>query len=92
VNAVLTAIAAVKLVILLLGGAITYIAFRAYRHTNSPSLRVLGVGFGIITFGAFLSGIANQFFAVSLAVGVLANSVFVAAGLAVIMYSLYIQQ
>jgi len=91
-NSVLTAIAVVKLVILLLGGAITYIAFRAYHRTNSASLRVLGFGFGIITFGAFLSGAANQFFSVSLAMGVLTNSIFVAAGLAVIMYSLYIQR
>ncbi|MDT3437649.1 hypothetical protein [Haloarcula sp. 1CSR25-25] len=91
-NSVITAIAVVKFVILLLGGGITYIAFKAYRRTGAESLRVLGVGFGIITLGAILTGVANQFFSVSLETGVLANSVFVAVGLAVIMYSLYIQQ
>jgi hypothetical protein len=90
-NGVLTAIAVVKFVILILGGGITYIAFKAYRRTGEDSLRVLGVGFGVITLGALLTGVANQFFSVSLPRGVLINSVFVALGLAVIMYSLYIQ-
>ena len=90
-NGVLTAIAVVKFVILILGGGLTYIAFKAYRRTGEDSLRVLGVGFGVITLGALLTGVANQFFSVSLPRGVLINSVFVALGLAVIMYSLYIQ-
>lgn len=89
---IITAIAVVKFVILLLGGGITYIAFKAYRRTRDQSLRVLGVGFGIITLGAFFTGVANQFFSVSLELGVLINSVFVAFGLAVIMYSLHIQR
>jgi len=91
-NGVITAIAVVKFVILLLGGGITYIAFKAYRRTGADSLRVLGIGFGIITLGAILTGVANQFFSVGLALGVLINSLFVALGLAVIMYSLYIQK
>ncbi|MXR43063.1 hypothetical protein GRX01_17165 [Halobaculum sp. WSA2] len=91
-NGVITAIAVVKFVILLLGGGITYIAFKAYRRTGENSLRILGIGFGVITLGALLTGVANQFFSVSLARGVLINSVFVALGLAVIMYSLHIQK
>jgi hypothetical protein len=91
-NSIIMAIAAVKFVILLLGGGITYIAFKAYRRTGEHSLRVLGIGFGIITLGAILTGVANQFFSVGLAPGVLVNSIFVAVGLAVIMYSLHIQK
>jgi hypothetical protein len=91
-NGVVTAIVVVKFIILLLGGGITYIAYRAYRRTGEDSLRVLGIGFGVITLGALLTGVANQFFLLSLARGVLVNSVFVAIGLAVIMYSLYIQR
>lgn len=88
---ILTAIAVVKSVILLLGGGITYIAFKAYQRTGVESLRLLGTGFGIITLGALLTGVANQFFSVALEVGVFINSMFVALGLAVILYSLYIQ-
>jgi len=91
-NEILTAIAVVKGTILLLGGGITYVAYRAYRRTDDPSLGVLGVGFGVITLGALLTGAANQFFSVPLETGVLVNSVFVAVGLAIIMYSLYMQR
>jgi hypothetical protein len=89
---ILMGIVVVKTVILVLGGGITYIAYRAYHRTGDPSIGVLGVGFGIITLGAFVTGVANQFFSVSLEMGVLANSIFVAIGLAIIMYSLYIQR
>ncbi|TKR25073.1 DUF7521 family protein [Natronomonas salsuginis] len=91
-NGVITSIAVVKFVILLLGGGITYIAFKAYLRTGEDSIRVLGIGFGVITLGALLTGVANQFFSLSLARGVLINSVFVSFGLAVIMYSLHIQR
>ena len=91
-NGTITAIAVVKAVILILGGGITYIAYKAYRRSGDLSIGVLGIGFGVITVGAFLTGIANQFFSVSLEIGVLVNSIFVAIGLAVIMYSLHMQQ
>jgi hypothetical protein len=87
-----TAIVVVKTVILLLGGGITFIAYRAYRRTGAPSLRALGIGFGVITFGALLAGIANQLLSVSLEMGVLLNSVLVAIGFAIIMYSLYLER
>ncbi|WP_353635589.1 hypothetical protein ABSL23_17210 (plasmid) [Halobacterium sp. NMX12-1] len=90
-NEIMAAVVAVKALILGLGGAITYIAHRAYRRTGDPSLGLLRVGFGIVTFGALFTGIANVVYSVSLAVGVLVNSTFVAAGLAVILYSLYVQ-
>lgn len=87
-----TAIVVVKTVILLLGGGITYIAYKAYRRTGASSLRILGVGFGVITFGALLAGIANQILSVSLEMGVLINSILVAVGFAIILYSLYLER
>ncbi|WP_435145991.1 DUF7521 family protein [Halobaculum sp. P14] len=87
--AVDTAIVAVKTVILLLGSAVTLIAYRASRRTKSASLRLLSVGFGVITLGALLAGIANQLLSVSIQQGVLINSLLVAIGLSVILYSLY---
>lgn len=87
-----TAIVVVKTVILLLGTGITYIAYRAYRRTGSPSLRVLGIGFGSITLGALLAGLADQILSVSLEMGVLINSVLVAIGFAIVMYSLYLER
>ncbi|MFC6733864.1 MULTISPECIES: hypothetical protein [unclassified Haladaptatus] len=87
-----TAIVVVKTVILLLGSGVTYIAFSAYRRTGARSLRALGIGFGVITFGALLAGVANQLLSVSLELGVLINSVLVAIGFAIIMYSLIIER
>lgn len=87
-----TAIVVVKTIILLLGSGITYIAFRAYRRTETPSLGVLGIGFGVITFGMLLAGIAHQVLSVSLETGILINSVLVAIGLAIVMYSLYLER
>lgn len=53
---------------------------------------MLGIGFGIITFGALLAGIAHQVLSVSLEMGILINSVLVAIGLGIIMYSLYLER
>lgn len=87
-----TAIVVVKTVILLLGSGITYIAYRAHRSTGTPSLRVLAIGFGVITFGVLLGGVAHQILSVSLELGILINSVLVAVGLAIVMYSLYLER
>ncbi|MFC6906895.1 DUF7521 family protein [Halalkalicoccus tibetensis] len=86
-----TAIVIVKTVILLLGAGITYIAYKAYRRTGSSSLQALGIGFTSVTLGALLAGVADQLFSVSLEMGVLINSVLVAIGFVIIMYSLYIE-
>jgi hypothetical protein len=87
-----TAVVVVKTVILLLGSGITYIAYKAYRRTGASSLRALGIGFGVITLGSLLAGVADQLLSVSLEMGVLINSVLVAIGFAIIMYSLYLER
>lgn len=86
-----TAIVALKTIILLLGGGVTIIAYKAYRRTRAPSLRVLAVGFGTFTIGALLAGIANQLLGVSLEAGILVESLFLAIGFSIIMYSLYLE-
>jgi hypothetical protein len=53
---------------------------------------MLGIGFAVITLGAFLTGGATLLFTLSLEAGVLINSIFVAVGLAVIMYSLHLER
>jgi hypothetical protein len=86
------AIFVVKAIILALGAGITYIAYKANKRTGARSLKVLSIGFAVITFGALLAGVANQLFSVSLEMGVLINSVLVAIGLGIIMYSLYLER
>ena len=82
----------VKTIILLLGGGITYTAYKAYRNNGNRSLGTLALGFGIVTLGALLGGIADQILSVSLAMGVLIDSLLVAIGFAIIMYSLYLER
>lgn len=79
----------VKTAILLLGGSITYYALSAYSRTGDPSLRALGIGFGIVTFGALIGGVSHQFLGVGLAAGIAIDGTLTAVGFAVIVYSLY---
>ena len=85
------AIIVAKTAILLLGGSITYYALRAFERTGDPSLRALGVGFGIVTVGALVGGISHQIIRADLAVGIAINSLLTAVGFAVIVYSLYVE-
>lgn len=81
-----------KTIIVILGGAITYIAYKAYSRTKAPSLRALAFGFGVVTAGALSAGIAHQLLGVSFQAGVLINSVLTVLGFSVIIYSLYIEK
>lgn len=80
-----------KTIILLLGSLITYLSYKAYRRTQAPALRALAIGFGIITLGALLAGVADQLLGVSLATGMFINSILTALGFAIITYSLYVE-
>lgn len=85
------AITVVKTLVLVVGGVITYFAFKAYRRTRQPALGYLAGGFGIVTLGLVLAGTVHQILEVSLEVGVLIESSLVLVGFCVIAYSLYAQ-
>jgi hypothetical protein len=80
-----------KTAILLLGGSITYYALRAYGRTGDPSLRALGVGFGVVTVGALIGGVSHQVIGSELVVGIAINSLLTAVGFGVIVYSLTVK-
>ncbi|WP_435157081.1 DUF7521 family protein [Haladaptatus sp. DFWS20] len=80
---------ALKTLTLALGGVITYFAYKAYRRTGSRALRSLAVGFGIVTLGAFLAGIADQAFQTDRQLVLVIESALTAIGFAAIAYSLY---
>lgn len=87
----LLVMAAVKLLITVLGTMITFYAFKAYRRTREPALGLLATGFGIITLGAIIAGISFELIGVPLVVGVIIDGVFVIIGFSSIAYSLHIQ-
>jgi hypothetical protein len=84
-----TLIIAFKTITLVLGGLITYFAYKSYRRTKSRALGALALGFGIMTFGTFLAGVADQLLFSNFQIGLLIESGLIALGFLVIVYSLY---
>lgn len=78
-----------KTLTLILGGLITYLAYKSYSRTKSRSLASLAIGFGIITLGAFLGGVVDQLLDAEFQLGLLIESGLIATGFVVIVYSLY---
>ncbi|KZN26178.1 MULTISPECIES: hypothetical protein [unclassified Haladaptatus] len=78
-----------KTLTLLLGGIITFFAFKAYRRTELPALRSLAIGFGVVTLGAFAAGVADQAFSVNQDFALVIESTLTVLGFASIAYSLY---
>lgn len=87
-----TAVVMLKTLTLFLGGLITYFSYRAYRRTAARSLGALALGFGFVTVGSLLAGVADLVLGTRLAVGLLIESVLIAIGFAVIVYSLYVTE
>jgi hypothetical protein len=84
-----TLIVALKTLTLLLGGLITYLAYKAYQRTDARSLQLLAVGFGVVTLGVLLAGVVDQFLQYDFRIGQLVETTLVTVGFAVIVYSLY---
>lgn len=86
-----TAVVGLKTLTLLLGGSITYYAYKAYRSSGSAALRALTLGFGTVTVGAILAGIVDQLLPVEPALAFFVESLFTTAGFAVVLASLYVE-
>jgi len=78
-----------KTATLTFGTLLTYLSHSAYRRTGSGALRALAVGIGLVTAGAILGGGLHQLLGLPLRTSVIVQSVFTAAGFAVLTYSLY---
>ncbi|QLG49579.1 DUF7521 family protein [Natrinema halophilum] len=85
------ALAIVKTLVLVVGGVITYFAFKAYRRTRQRALGYLAGGFGLVTLGLVLAGMLYEVLGVELATGILLESCLVLVGFLVIAYSMYVQ-
>lgn len=82
------ALVVVKTLMAVAGGLVTYFALKAYRRTRARPLGLLAGGFGLVTAGAVLGGVAYELLGVSLALGVVVEGLFVLAGFVLIAYSL----
>ncbi|WP_121823425.1 DUF7521 family protein [Halostella salina] len=81
---------AFKVVTLVIGGLITYIAAIAARTSPWSGLSHLAVGFGIVTLGSLLGGIADRFLFLDTASALVVEHGLTVVGFAVIGYSLYL--
>ncbi|GAA1340414.1 hypothetical protein GCM10009647_083920 [Streptomyces sanglieri] len=84
------ALTVVKTLSLLVGGLITFFAFKAYRRTRQRALGLLSIGFGLVTLGLVLAGMLYELLNVPLMTGILLESLLMLAGFIVIAYSLYV--
>lgn len=84
-----TALVALKTITLVLGGLITSVAYRAYRRTRAKPIGALALGFGLVTLGALLAGLAHQAVGLDIELVLLVESTLIATGFGIILYSLY---
>jgi len=87
-----TLVVGLKTITLVLGGLITYFSFKAYARTGSPALRALAIGFGAVTLGSLLAGVADQVLLANRDQALVVESLLTALGFAVITYSLYVSE
>lgn len=80
---------ALKTLTLVMGGLITYFAYKAYRRTGAFALGALAGGFGVITLGALIAGVLDRVLQVDPGYALIVESALTAVGFAVILYSLY---
>lgn len=86
---VTTTVVALKTTTLILGGLITYFAWKAYRRTHARALRVLAIGFGTVTLGSLLAGVVDRFLTFNSSYALIVESALTTVGFAIILYSLY---
>ncbi|GGN87665.1 MULTISPECIES: DUF7521 family protein [Haloarcula] len=79
-----------KTVTLLLGGLITYFAAKAAVKSRSRGLTYLAVGFGTVTSGSLLAGVADQVFGFDTQTALVFENALTMVGFAVVAYSLYV--
>jgi len=82
-------VVALKTITLVLGGLITYFAFKAYRRTGARALRALALGFGTVTLGSLLAGVVDRLLQTASTAALVVESALTAVGFAIVLYSLY---
>jgi hypothetical protein len=86
---VTSTVVALKTITLVLGGLITYFAFKAYRRTGARALRALALGFGTVTLGSLLAGVVDRLLQTASTAAMVVESALTAVGFAIVLYSLY---
>lgn len=79
----------VKVIVLLLGGLVSLLAYRAYKRTQTAGLQYFALGLAVITLGTALVGGLHHVVGIQLMLGLLLESLIICAGFLIIMVGLY---
>lgn len=78
-----------KLVALILGTFIVYLAYRGYRRNRSKPLLYVALGFGLITAGTIAEGLLYVMLETDLRTAIAAGTAIIVVGFVAIIYSIY---
>jgi hypothetical protein len=78
-----------KVLALVLGAFIVYLAYRGYRRNRSEPLRYVALGFSLITAGTVVEGLLYAIFGEALLAAIAIGTMVTSLGFAVIIYSIY---
>ena len=79
----------IKMVALILGTFIVYLAYKGYKRNSSKPLLYVSLGFALITAGTVMEGILYVIFISNLLMAIIAGTAVTVIGLIVIIYSIY---
>lgn len=79
----------IKLVALILGTFIVYLAYKGYRRNSSKPLLCVALGFTLITAATIAEGILYVIIGSDLLVALFINSIITLIGFVAIIYSIY---
>ena len=80
---------ATKLVALVLGSFVVYLAYKGYRRNAVKPLLYTSLGFGLITAGTFVEGIMYVILGADLLPAIATGTAITVLGFTVIIYSIY---
>ncbi len=78
-----------KIVALILGAFIVYLAYKGYKRNSSKPLLYVALGFALITAGTVTEGILYVVLGSELLSAIAAGTTFMVLGFVVIVYSIY---
>ncbi len=78
-----------KIVALILGGFIVYLAYKGYKRNSSKPLLYVALGFALITAGTIAEGVLYVLLGSELLSAIAAGTAVVVLGFVVIIYSIY---
>lgn len=80
---------ATKVIALVLGAFIVYLAYRGYRRSASKPLLYVALGFGLITIGTIAEGLLYVMLSSDLLAAIAAGTAVTVIGFVAIIYSIY---